>query len=282
MKEAQQLMAMISRTFTVALVRHGETVSNREGIMQGQLDTELSDLGHEQARLIGCRLCDVNFAHMYSSDLRRAADTARAITAANTVSTGNLVLDKRLRERGFGCLEGKPLTEFFKAVEETGIPSAVYTPEGGETVPQVSERASKFLTSMCLDILKQTETGLTTSHTGSDTLPVSSSPEIVSQPETSSDDSDLPEGHILIVSHGILLRELRNAIMGYFHGNLDSCLAGELKKISPNTGLSEFLMKASRKDNKLTLRVVKVNILNDNSHLTQNGNNLTTHFKGAL
>ena len=56
----------------VYIVRHGETDHNREGIMQGQLDTALNAAGVEQARLAADALEDVPFGVAYSSDLERA------------------------------------------------------------------------------------------------------------------------------------------------------------------------------------------------------------------
>lgn len=67
--------------------------------LKGQLDTHLSDLGKKQAQLIAVRLKNEKFTHMFSSDLARASETAQAIAEANVVSKGNLVLDRRLRER---------------------------------------------------------------------------------------------------------------------------------------------------------------------------------------
>ncbi|KAH9503685.1 hypothetical protein Btru_067153 [Bulinus truncatus] len=89
----------MNRAFVITLVRHGETLENREKILQGQTDTHLSDLGKKQAKLVGLRLRDVKFSHMFSSDLSRAAETARAIAEANTASSCELILDSRLRER---------------------------------------------------------------------------------------------------------------------------------------------------------------------------------------
>ena len=57
---------------TVYLVRHGETQANREGIMQGQLDTELNAEGLDQARRTAAALDRVRFAAAHSSDLARA------------------------------------------------------------------------------------------------------------------------------------------------------------------------------------------------------------------
>lgn len=85
------------------LVRHGETLWNREKRMQGQTDTVLSETGRQQAAALGRRLSTMAFAALYSSDLLRAWDTARAIAE----QTGReIVTDSRLRERRFGIFEG--------------------------------------------------------------------------------------------------------------------------------------------------------------------------------
>lgn len=55
----------------VHLVRHGETNENKQGIIQGQLDTVLNEDGHHQARLCGEALKDIKFARAFSSDLTR-------------------------------------------------------------------------------------------------------------------------------------------------------------------------------------------------------------------
>jgi len=56
----------------VYLVRHGETQWNREGIIQGQQDTELNEVGIQQARLVGDAMKDLKFSLAFSSDLKRA------------------------------------------------------------------------------------------------------------------------------------------------------------------------------------------------------------------
>ncbi len=56
----------------VYIIRHGETDANRQGIVQGQLDTPLNDAGVEQARLTADALEDTPFEVAYSSDLQRA------------------------------------------------------------------------------------------------------------------------------------------------------------------------------------------------------------------
>lgn len=85
------------------LIRHGETLWNQEGRMQGQRDSPLTELGERQARQLGLRLRDVSFDALYSSDLGRAYRTALTVSEA----TGHAVsVDIRLRERNFGIFEG--------------------------------------------------------------------------------------------------------------------------------------------------------------------------------
>ena len=57
----------------IYIVRHGETNENRQGIMQGQLNTKLNAAGIEQAQLAANALERVPFQKAFSSDLDRAA-----------------------------------------------------------------------------------------------------------------------------------------------------------------------------------------------------------------
>ena len=87
----------------IVLIRHGETVWNSERRMQGQRNSSLSELGRAQARALARRMQNEPFDFLYSSDLDRAVETARAIAAA----TGHEIrIDSRLRERCFGIFEG--------------------------------------------------------------------------------------------------------------------------------------------------------------------------------
>ena len=134
---------------------------------------------------------------------------------------------------------------------------------------------------MCLDLL-QPETP-NSQHSTSQSASNSAVPsESESTQLLESESTQLPNCHVLVVAHGLLLRELRLAMMKYYLDEMDSKMEEEIRKISPNTGVSQFVMSASRKGKKLAINVDSVLVLNDNSHLTQNGNDLTTQFKGAL
>jgi len=63
----------------VYLVRHGETQANRDGIIQGQQDTQLNALGEEQARMVGEALKGVEIGCAFSSDLSRARKASAEI-----------------------------------------------------------------------------------------------------------------------------------------------------------------------------------------------------------
>ncbi|EHI42595.1 alpha-ribazole phosphatase [Rhodococcus opacus PD630] len=86
------------------LLRHGQTEYNADNRMQGQLDTELSELGRSQARAAATALVGRRPISIVSSDLRRAYDTA--------VEVGDnaglpVQIDERLRETHLGDWQGR-------------------------------------------------------------------------------------------------------------------------------------------------------------------------------
>jgi probable phosphoglycerate mutase len=92
---------------TLVLVRHGRTEWNATGRLQGHADVALDDVGRWQARRGAQTLFRRHKATLVvASDLVRAAQTAQAYADA---AGARVVLDARLRERGFGQWEG--LTE---------------------------------------------------------------------------------------------------------------------------------------------------------------------------
>jgi Fructose-2,6-bisphosphatase len=127
-------------SFTV--VRHGETEWNKTGLHQGVLDSPLTEKGIAQAHNVACSLQKHNFQMLYSSDLGRAATTARIIAATLNL---DIVFDQRLRERNLGCLGGLTLEQFKEQYPEdcdqylAGDPD--YIIPGGESVRQSYERS---------------------------------------------------------------------------------------------------------------------------------------------
>lgn len=85
------------------LIRHGESTWNRERRIQGQLDPPLSELGREQALRVARRLSTRRVEAIYTSDLRRAAQTAEPIADSLGVE---LTPAPDLREIFLGDWEG--------------------------------------------------------------------------------------------------------------------------------------------------------------------------------
>ncbi|GGI06879.1 phosphatase [Egicoccus halophilus] len=86
------------------LVRHGESIWNATGRIQGQQCAGLSDTGSAQARATGAALAEGHpDARVVVSDLLRCQQTAQPLLDA---LGGEPVTDARLRERSFGAWEG--------------------------------------------------------------------------------------------------------------------------------------------------------------------------------
>lgn len=129
------------------LVRHGETLWNREGRVQGQGDPPLSARGRAQAERLEPRLAHVGFSAVYSSGLARTDETARLALPAPSV-----IKDHRLRELHFGAWEGELWSEV--AATDAAALNAWFadpyrsTPTGGETYAALAERVRAWLTSL--------------------------------------------------------------------------------------------------------------------------------------
>jgi probable phosphoglycerate mutase len=97
-------------TTTLCLIRHGETAWNAERRLQGHTDIPLNAKGAVQARQMAQALKNIklSFDVLYTSDLKRAADTANAVVELFGVEPQ---VDSALRERHFGALQGLSIGE---------------------------------------------------------------------------------------------------------------------------------------------------------------------------
>jgi broad specificity phosphatase PhoE len=93
---------------TILLARHGETEWNREGRWQGWADPPLNETGRAQARALAEQLRTTPFDAVYSSDLRRAHETAQIVGEPHRVP---VVTDPGLREIDLGSWSGLTLSE---------------------------------------------------------------------------------------------------------------------------------------------------------------------------
>lgn len=93
--------------YKIVIVRHGESVWNKENIFTGWTDIELSDLGREQAQKAGkiLKQANYNFDLAFVSVLKRAEDTLSLILKELDL---DIPIEKawQLNERHYGALQG--------------------------------------------------------------------------------------------------------------------------------------------------------------------------------
>ncbi|WP_299028760.1 alpha-ribazole phosphatase [uncultured Thermanaerothrix sp.] len=122
-------------------VRHGQTDWNLEGRYQGQTDVPLNTTGIEQAKHVAASLDGHHFAAIYSSDLKRAHDTALILAARVHCP---VIVDPRLREIHQGEWEGMQFSEvvarFPHHISQRQEQPLQVRPPGGESVLEVAQR----------------------------------------------------------------------------------------------------------------------------------------------
>jgi len=123
------------------MLRHGQTEYNAGSRMQGQLDTDLTDLGREQAVAAAEVLAKRQPLAIWSSDLRRAFDTAVALSERSGVAVRT---DERLRETHLGEWQG--LTHLEVDARAPGARlvwrnDSRWAPPGGESRVDVAARS---------------------------------------------------------------------------------------------------------------------------------------------
>jgi broad specificity phosphatase PhoE len=123
---------------------HATSTDNEAGIATGWLPGQLSETGRRQARALGQRRRDGGVAAVFSSDLRRAVETA---TLAFDGTGLPRYQDVRLRECDYGELNGAP-------VAQVGAQRRHCIDEpfpGGESYRQVVDRTATFLADLVRD-----------------------------------------------------------------------------------------------------------------------------------
>ena len=167
-----------AKTLVLTAVRHGETDNNKEQRLQGQSDAILNGSGVKQAILAGHALRYTPFDIAYSSDLKRAKTTCQYIIEGNKrskISVNDIIEDELIKERDFGELENLLFSQFVSMAKKANLELSDVDPARGESLLQVRERGRAFLINKVIKDALQVE-------------------------------HDRPS--VLMVSHGLLLREL--------------------------------------------------------------------------
>ncbi|CAM3770502.1 histidine phosphatase family protein [Avibacterium endocarditidis] len=132
----------MKKQLTFYLVRHGRTVWNEQGLLQGQGDSPLIAEGIEGTMKTGEHLANVPFVAAYSSVLKRAMDTTQYIIGERNIP---FFQHKGLNEHFLGSWEGV-LVDSIRQSEEfqqmTKDPANYQAKSnGGETFAELAERA---------------------------------------------------------------------------------------------------------------------------------------------
>lgn len=168
--------------YHIYLMRHGQSEGNAQGVLQGQSDFPLSELGVRQARAAGRRFQTegLRFKAVIASPLSRARQTAEIIASAVQAP---LELDPDWMERNNGRLAGLTPTQIAERYPRAGFVHP-YQPVGetGESQWELYLRAGRAIQSLL----------------------------------------DRPAGRYLVVSHGGILNQAMYAILGIVpHANLN-------------------------------------------------------------
>jgi broad specificity phosphatase PhoE len=147
----------------LVLVRHGRTAWNLDQRAQGHTDVPLDEVGAAQAAAAAPALAAMAPVAVWSSDLTRAATTARPVAEARGLS---LRRDPRLREFDLGARTGMTMPEYAEAFpdEYAAFRAGRYeVVPGGETTEQVVDRVTTALDE-CLATLAPGECAVVVSH----------------------------------------------------------------------------------------------------------------------
>jgi 2,3-bisphosphoglycerate-dependent phosphoglycerate mutase len=123
---------------TVVFETHSTSVDNERGIATGWLPGELSATGRAQAGALGERRREDGLAAVFTSDLRRAVETAEIAFAGSPLP---VFPDARLRECNYGSMNGRPRSEL-DALRRSKLDEPW---PGGESWREAVERVQGFL-----------------------------------------------------------------------------------------------------------------------------------------
>lgn len=130
----------------IYLVRHAEAEGNLFLRCQGHIDTRVTPRGEKQIAALKARFADIPLDACYSSDLKRACQTAQALCEDRGLI---LSADKRFREVNFGPLEDMPYGQI-----ERELPGALaaFTADSChcdlEGMESFAESVTRFLAAM--------------------------------------------------------------------------------------------------------------------------------------
>ncbi len=142
----------------IVFARHGQTAPNRDGLVLGRADPELTEEGHRQAVLLAAALAGEPVAAIVTSPLLRARQTAEVVAGACGGGVP-LAVDQRLVEIDWGTWEGRPAGSLAVADVDRWRADDGTAPEG-ESLDSLSRRVESF----CVETLEDDGLVVAVSH----------------------------------------------------------------------------------------------------------------------
>ncbi len=126
----------------ILFLRHGESLGNSLKIMAGQVDVDLSERGWQQAEAAAEFLAGQGIEVIYSSDLKRAYNTASAVAEKIGLP---IIKSEKLREVFLGDFEGVKMEKLAVEYGESfgrywTTDFGIYSFPNGETTLEAGER----------------------------------------------------------------------------------------------------------------------------------------------
>jgi probable phosphoglycerate mutase len=148
----------------VVVLRHGQTHDNAQGVWQGQVDSDLSDLGREQARRAAAALAAFAPSAIVASDLKRAAETGDEVARVCGVPVS---YDARWREIHVGQWAGRTAAQVQAEFPEERLQHLrgedFRRGVDGESLSDVAQRVRAALDDL-LDALPAGQTAVVATH----------------------------------------------------------------------------------------------------------------------
>ncbi len=152
----------------LVLVRHGESVYNKQNRFTGGLDINLSSLGREEAKKSAEKLKGFRFDVAYTSDLKRAIKTFDIIMKFTKHPKIPVKKDKALNERDYGKLVGMNKDEARKkyGAEQVHVWRRSYDtrPPDGESLKDTAKRVLSYFNKNILKEIKEGKNILVSAH----------------------------------------------------------------------------------------------------------------------
>ena len=151
------------------VLRHGESVWNRENKFTGLTDVSLSEHGRKEAMEAGQILSETPFDVVFTSTLQRTIETANIVCSnQSTANNRPIITHNSLCERDYGDLTGKNKTEltvlYGEDLVKTWRRSYSEAPPGGENLEDVKRRAGDYFDAEIRPALNQGKHVLLVSH----------------------------------------------------------------------------------------------------------------------